>query len=257
MPRAARMRSETNIYHIMLRGINHQTIFEDDNDYYKFITLLSTSKKELGFEIFAYCLMNNHVHLVLRAPLSELEIIFKKVTGPFASFYNYKYERCGHLFQDRYKSEAINSESQLFQTIKYVHFNPVKAGLCGDPADYRFSSYSEYLYFENSSLCDLDLIFGMIDYDEFINLHKAASDYACMDLDTQRFFLNDDQAKRVIEQEFQNTDRSYFNSLNKADRDKCIRRLRELKLTIKQISRLTGIGISVVKKASAQKETPA
>ena len=108
MPRQARKKSSSGIYHIMLRGINQQQIFEDSEDYNKFLQVLKDSKAISEFKIFAYCLMGNHIHLLIQEQKEPIEQIMKRIATRFVYWYNIKYQRVGHLFQDRFKSELEN-----------------------------------------------------------------------------------------------------------------------------------------------------
>jgi len=110
MPRTGRERSKSGIYHIVLRGSNRQTIFEDEEDAIKFLETLQTYKEKSGYKIYAYCLMGNHVHLLLKEEQEELGIIMRRIGASYVYWYNWKYQRCGHLFQDRYKSEVVEDE---------------------------------------------------------------------------------------------------------------------------------------------------
>ncbi len=99
MPRLARQKSETGFYHILLRGVGRQNIFEDDEDKQRFLETLERYKKELNFELHAYCLMGNHVHLLIKDVANQLDQIMKKIAGSYAYYFNRKYERVGHLEQ--------------------------------------------------------------------------------------------------------------------------------------------------------------
>ena len=89
----------------MLRGINRQDIFEDEEDFLHFLTVLKECKAICEFEIYAYCLMTNHIHLLIKSGKEPLALVFKRIGSRFVYWYNLKYRRSGHLFQDRYKSE--------------------------------------------------------------------------------------------------------------------------------------------------------
>lgn len=104
MPRQARKKCESGIYHVMIRGINRQDIFEDDEDTQKFLELLMHYKAVCGYQIYAYCLMENHVHIVMREGEEEIGSVFKRIGAAYVYYYNLKYRRKGHLFQDRFKS---------------------------------------------------------------------------------------------------------------------------------------------------------
>ena len=98
MPRQARKKSKSNIYHIILRGINRQIIFEDSEDYTKFIETLDRYKTVSGYNVFAYCLMSNHIHMLIKAEKEEPDLIMKRIAGSYVYWYNSKYYRNGHLF---------------------------------------------------------------------------------------------------------------------------------------------------------------
>ena len=99
---------------------------------------------ELGFELVAYCLMENHVHLLLRDTKDHLDLVMKKIAGSYAYYFNHKYDIRGHLFQDRYGSEVVEDDAYLMTAIRYIHRNPEKAGIAL-AGEYRWSSYDAYL----------------------------------------------------------------------------------------------------------------
>lgn len=127
MPRKARIESKSGIYHIMLRGINRQQIFEDDEDFEKFLWVLKDVKQLSRFKLYGYCLMGNHIHLLLKPENEPLELIFRRIGSKYVYWYNLKYQRTGHLFQDRFKSEPVENISGFFVVLRYIHQNPVKA----------------------------------------------------------------------------------------------------------------------------------
>jgi putative transposase len=139
--RQARKVSPTGFYHVMMRGNNREMILAKKWQKERFLGLLSQAD---ALEIAAYCLMDNHVHLVVRAELPELSEAVKKINIRYAMGYNRHGDRVGHVFQDRYRSEVILDDSHLLQAVRYVHSNPVKAGLAEGPEAYTWSSYGEY-----------------------------------------------------------------------------------------------------------------
>ncbi len=145
MPRQAREKCESQIYHVMLRGVNRQQIFEDEEDSVCFLDILAECKQISEFELYAYCLMGNHVHLLLKVQNEPLEQIMKRITTRYVYWFNAKYERSGHLFQDRFRSEPVENEQYLLTVLRYIHQNPVKSGICHAVADYEYSSYREYV----------------------------------------------------------------------------------------------------------------
>ena len=101
MARTARATGDSGIYHVMLRGINRQRIFEDDEDRDRFLEILKKSKEKDGFDLIAWCLMPNHVHLMIHENEVKLGTIFRRIGASYVYWFNGKYERTGHLFQDR------------------------------------------------------------------------------------------------------------------------------------------------------------
>ena len=129
MPRQARKKSESRIYHVMLRGINQQQIFEEAEDCDKFLDVMRDCKEICQYDVYAYCIMGNHIHLLIKEGTETLEQVFKRICGRFVYWYNIKYRRVGHLFQDRFKSEPVDSNEYLLTVVRYIHQNPIKAGL--------------------------------------------------------------------------------------------------------------------------------
>lgn len=152
MPRKPREISPSDVYHVMLRGVNKQRIFEQPEDYRKFVEILKTcmysdSKCQVLtqpiFRIYAYCLMDNHVHLLIDTLGGDLGEIIKRIAGRYAQWFNWRYKRIGHLFQDRYKSTTCFKDDYFYTLLDYIHNNPVKAGFCSKPSEYTYSSFNE------------------------------------------------------------------------------------------------------------------
>ena len=129
MPREARTKSRTNIYHVMLRGINQQVIFEEDDDRRFFLHTVKKAKEASGFKLYAFCLMTNHVHLLLEEGAEPLEIVFKRIGSGYVKWFNQKYQRVGHLFQDRFRTENVETEKQFMTVLRYILQTPMKAGM--------------------------------------------------------------------------------------------------------------------------------
>ena len=169
MPRAAREKSESGYYHVILRGIGKQILFEDDEDNERFLSTVQRYRMELGFELVAYCLMENHVHLLLRDTKDQLNLIMKKIAGSYAYYFNHKNDRSGHLFQDRFGSEAVEDDDYLLTVIRYIHRNPEKAGIA-KAGEYRWSSYDAYQRprVEVDNAWALKLIGGSEQFEQFM-----------------------------------------------------------------------------------------
>ncbi len=247
MPRLPRQKSDSGIYHIMLRGINQQVIFEDDEDYFKFVETLENYKAVSGYKVFAYCLMSNHIHILIKVEKEDLDLIMKRIAGSYVYWYNWKYYRKGHLFQDRFKSEPIEDDSYFLTVIRYIHQNPVKAGIVKSIDDYLFSSYNDYVD-EDSEIVDFDFALSMMKRDEFIAFNIEKNDDICLDIDPKEFRINDSDARKIIKKVSKCNNATEFQELSQEQRDKFIKKLRQKGLSIRQISRLTGISKGVVEK---------
>ena len=244
MPRQARRNSESGIYHIMLRGINQQQIFEDEEDGFRFLETLSKYKEQCGYEIYAYCLMGNHVHILLKEGKENLTLVLKRIAGSYVYWYNWKYRRCGHLFQDRFKSEPVEDDAYFLTVIRYIHQNPIKAGICKNIDGYKFSSYNEYI--NKPNLVNVNFCLGIIDKEQFIEFNNEFNDDICLDIRDNDFRLTDDEALKIIWKICKCKSVSDFQKLDKIKRNYYIEKLYKHGLSIRQISRLTGLSRKIV-----------
>ncbi len=137
MPRRAR-RSETDIYHVMLRGINKQPIFENDDDKSRYIDIIREYNKSKKFQVYGCCLMDNHVHLLIHEGEDVISTVIKRICSSYVYWYNKKYERVGHLYQERFKSECVEDNNYFINVLRYIHQNPVKAGIVSASRDSPF-----------------------------------------------------------------------------------------------------------------------
>ncbi len=144
MPRQARDKGEFSIYHVIQRGNEKKSIFLSDEDRSRFIEILVNMKKKYNFLLYAYCLMDNHVHLIIDDNGNDISKIVTSINISYAQYFNRIYSRCGHLFQDRFKSEMVNNDAYLFELSRYIHNNPVKAGIVKKPQEYLWSSFNIY-----------------------------------------------------------------------------------------------------------------
>lgn len=247
MPRKARKLSSTGIYHTMLRGINQQNIFEDSSDYGVFLQTLQECREYCNVEIYAYCLMSNHVHILLKTLDNDLETFFKKLAGKYVYWYNVKYQRVGHLFQDRFKSEPVENESYFLTVLRYIHQNPVKAGLCKRVEQYPYSSYPEYVL--SGDCVDTGFALGMMGLDEFIRYTNAPNDDSCMDLaDSPRRAVTDDQARDLIKRIAHCNTLTEFQGMDDRWKEVNVKKIYAKGVSIRQLSRLTGVPKGLVER---------
>ena len=248
MPRIARKKSKTGIYHVMVRGINRQDIFQDEEDKGVYLDRLIRYKKECGFEIYAYCLMNNHVHLVIKEGKDPMPVVMKKIGASYVYWYNLKYDRIGHLFQDRYKSETIENDEYLLVVIRYVHQNPVKVGL--NMSDW--TSYNDYL--RNGGATDVQSIMDILSSDRekakilFVEYINAKNEDKCLEIEERRR-LTDGEAKLMIKNAGKISNCQELQKIERLQRDIIIKHLKDKGISIRQLERLTGLNRGVILKA--------
>jgi len=145
MGRPVRIEYVGALYHISSRGNERKKIFLDVEDRIRFLNLLIEYHDRYGILIHSYVLMDNHYHLILETPMGNLLKVMHGINGGYTGYFNRKYKRVGHLFQGRYRAILVEKESYLLPLSRYVHLNPVRAGLVRRPEGYRWSSYRGYI----------------------------------------------------------------------------------------------------------------
>jgi REP element-mobilizing transposase RayT len=143
MARPLRIEFPGAVYHVIARGLEKRNIFAGDEDKAALRTLFSKLFTRYNFIFYAYCIMDNHYHLLLETPDGNLSRGMQSLNGTYAQVFNEKYERCGHLFQGRYKAYLVEKESYLLTVSRYIVLNPVRAMITNHPSSYAWSSYSE------------------------------------------------------------------------------------------------------------------
>ena len=150
-------------YHVMNRGRRFEDIFSDKEDYSRFIDLLIEITEIWNANIAAYCLMSNHYHVLLQTPDGNISRCMRHLNGLYTQQYNRIHGFDGQLFRGRYKSILVSNDSNLLQLVRYIHKNPVKAGMVKEMPDYEWSSYKGYLsYSKKWEWLHKDYIFSMI-----------------------------------------------------------------------------------------------
>ncbi|ABR49938.1 protein of unknown function DUF1568 [Alkaliphilus metalliredigens QYMF] len=247
MPRNAREKSQTGIYHVMMRGIDKRNIFIAEDDYDKFLHYIERAKGKSDISLVAYCFMTNHVHLLIKEGKEEIGNTIRRISVGYAQYHNRKHGRTGHLFQNRYQSEAVNDDNYLLVVLRYIHQNPVKAGIIKTICDYKWSSYADYLNLHRSTIVDRDIAMGyFIDTDEFIKFHSQQNTDYCLDYEERKRYT-DDELKECIKSivEMEN-----LHLIENQTRDIILKRIKqETGASIRQLERVLGIGRSIIQKA--------
>lgn len=257
MARRAREKSESGIYHVILRGTNRQEIFHDDKDCRRFLETLAKYKKLTGIKIYGWCLMGNHIHLLFGEGNEEISVSMKRVGVSYVSYYNWKYDTVGHLFQDRFRSEMVNGDMYLMAIIRYIHQNPVKAGLVRKPVDWQWSSCIGYYGGEiyPADLLDSELILSMFSGEgvhamtEFRKFNEVANVDSYLDNEATRK-LTDDQARAEITKIISISEMTQIKNFPRLQRDEILAKIKDIEgLTQRQAARILGVSTTMICKA--------
>lgn len=253
MSRPLRVFSHSKIYHIILKGLDSQTIFFDDQDRKFFLNQVFSTKKEFNYEIFAYCLMSNHVHMVIKCEDEFLSKSIQSLLVRYVSYFNKKYNRTGSLVQNRFNSRNVETEKYFIEVCKYVHRNPEKAGIALTQ-NYKWSSYQEYIrkkkiisssllmhYFDNdiSKFADYTLKtlekIGIEDYIEYEMIPKISDEELAEEL-IKRFNVNNMVGLL-----------NFFKNKDKKELVECLKEIHKIKVVnISQVARVTKITKRIV-----------
>lgn len=172
MPRIARKSLGTSFFHVIVQGINKEYIFYQKEYIEKYLELINKHKENYNIEILAYCIMNNHAHLLIYAEdYMEMGKFMHKINCIYAQYYNNIENRVGVLFRNRYVSEPIYKEEYLLNCINYIHNNPVKANIVSKCSDYKYSSFNEYIKDEGVAKSKiLKEVFGELNWSDIFNI---------------------------------------------------------------------------------------
>lgn len=262
MPRKSRLLSDTGVYHVMMRGINKQIIFECPNDYLKFLQLLyqKCHPQDLNGNpttpccvLYAYCLMPNHIHLLIQEKDEIISETIKCIAISYAQYYNYKYDHSGHLFQDRFRSEPVNNWEYFVTLLRYIHQNPVAANLVGNVRDYKWSSWGDYKNANNRllSLCSTESVLSRLSIQELEELvnEPLPKTQRILDYDNETMFrLNDDKIREFIISDCNVKNIKDIQGYPQILRDNVIKKIKAFGASIRQISRMTGISEWIIRK---------
>ncbi|MEN6324895.1 MAG: transposase [Syntrophomonas sp.] len=256
MPRQARQVSKTGIYHVIVRGINRQEIYHDDDDYERYLMTLHRIGRESQLEIMGYCLMSNHAHLLIKEGEVVVSHAMKRLGASYAYWYNLKYEHSGHVFQDRFKSENVEDDAYLITVIRYIHRNPIKAGIISRAEDYRWSSAKEYygskIEVENTKT---KLILSLFADDTQVakkNMRQhemEENEDQCME-EVERKRMTLERAKKIINEKMRGKPIGNLHKLSTEERNEIIREIKGIEgISLRQVAMITGLTVYQVLKA--------
>ena len=156
MARYPRAEVEGGLYHVIARGNNRQVIFHDEEDFKKFLSILSVQKAKLGFYLYAFCLMSNHFHLLIERQAEPVGRIMLRLLTGYSQYYNRKYRKVGHVFQGRHKAILCQADRYLGELVRYIHLNPLRARMVRKAERYPWSSQKAYLGIDPAGVVDVD-----------------------------------------------------------------------------------------------------
>lgn len=229
MPRLARNLLEgKRLFHVMVQGIKKENIFYEEREKYEYIKLMNKYKEEYELNVLAYCMMNNHAHMLVEVKdINKLTLYMHKLNTSYAIYYNKNKSRVGYVYRDRFKTQVIKDEKHMYNCILYIHNNPVKAGICKQAKDYKFSSYDRFLYKDNEQM----LINIFVNKKEYINVHTIKE---LKDMD----FIEDEEERDI---DIRNTINQYLieNKIHFVDLKLNKDLLKPISLKLKELYKLS------------------
>lgn len=258
MTRQQRIKSKSGYYHIMLRGNERKNIFLDNEDKLRFIETMKQKKFGNRFYLHAFCLMDNHIHLMISEGTEDIAKVIKRIAVSYVFYFNKKYKRVGHLFQDRFRSEIMDEDGYILSLARYIHQNPVKANMAKSPEDYKWSSYNGYLdegYYISKGCLDREVVMGLFSNNQekaqklFIKYMDEDNEDCFLDLMEDEEPMDEDEAKILYEELLIKRGINLGNDFKLKIPDELIREYRELsKLSIRKIAGITKLNKDKVNK---------
>ena len=244
MPRKPRIFSKLGIYHVMLKGNNDAVVFDGSVEVDKFLSLLTELKIKHKINIFAYCFMKNHMHLLLKVKKPrQISKIMKSLEQRYTYWYQRRHGRSGNIFKGRFTSKEIENMTYFKNVFRYIHLNPVKAGICSDPIDYVDSSYRWY-FGDDAGLIDRDFVFEQVNQVLFAEFHSDnRGEDAATELglflkysDRRPSSMTDEDAEHEMRRLSKCRDHADFHRLPRLEKWKFIKLFRQKHITFRQIA---------------------
>lgn len=254
-----RKRSDSDLYHVMQRGNSRQLLFEDDADRLKYVELANSAIAKTGVGVVAWCLMDNHTHLLMRGRLEDLSKCMERLGGCYSRYFGKRHDRVGYLYQGRFKSKPVLSEAQLLTLIRYIHRNPVEEGL-SDTCAYPWSSYVDLAGMRKEPLVSIvgDAL-ALFESKQSFQLFNEAPEGRRETPRHRKELLSSFAAKppRSTEPDVRQSlseilARRGYEALPHSDRfarNDILRELKNLGYTVRQIERACGIGRNIIQRA--------
>lgn len=250
MTRQRRKISNSKVYHVIVKGIDDQDIFYDDQDRRYFLKQILNLKKEINYDVYSYCLMTNHIHMVIKSEAKVLSKIMQSLMIRYVYYFNSRYERSGTLVQNRFKSKCVENQKYFLEVCRYIHRNPEKAGMA-KTQNYKWSSYQEYLgeekiinkkvllHYFNNDISEFVKYTTNLDLEDIENLYE----YAEYEI---RSRLLDEEVVQIIMKKFKICDASdvviFFKNMSKEELEKYLGAIKDIKgINKSQVARILRI----------------
>lgn len=247
MPRKPRKESSTKIYHIIVRGNNRQFLFLNDEDKYFFTNRIFKYSEQLNISIYSYCLMENHVHILLGNAQKEILSLFvQKLANSYVFYFNRKYECSGHLFQGRFKSEPVETNEYFKTALRYILQNPEKAHISSF-VNYKWNSYYQLVNRKIVPKIDRTFVYEIFDGLSPLKRFLAVKEkYQCLEYESR--ILPSDERVRNILMKLLNIDNLFIlKSLPKQQFIEAMRLIRSSNFSYSQLARVTGLSVKLIK----------
>lgn len=236
MPRKPRSQSGSGVHHTYIRGVNRQCIFDADEDFDRFLRHARNAAQHSRVTILAYCLMSNHAHMIVEQGHEPLGIFFQRLGATYANWFNRKYDRVGHLWQDRFGSRPVEDSNDLINVIRYVHANPVAEGLCTSSAQYPWSSARG-----DSQVAHTPRTMELTGVAEWSELATAPILAPPLPGESPRRTLSDQSVRDLITAITGTANMSAFQRLDQSTQNTAITRARAAGASTRQLARITGL----------------
>jgi len=258
VPRKARVKSKTGIYHLIWRGVNRQEIFHEEEDWKMFLDILKKYKSKFQLTVYAWCLMGNHVHLLMKEGDENISVTMKRIGISYVRYYNWKYRTTGHLFQDRFRSENVESPLYFRTVVRYIHQNPVKAKMVTRPDEWKWSSCHGYYGHETypQGLLNSHFLLNLFSPDfkvakeQFKEFNERQNGDQCLEEKVIYRRSTDEEARLNIKEILDKVEIPEVKGLPQEQRNEILRKVKRIDgLSMRQIARIFGIPLTLVFKA--------
>ena len=266
MPRQARVQTSTNVYHAILRGVNKQQIFEDEDDYRRFIDILRaqtvpeedpvTGEAKPHCRIYACCLMGNHVHLLMQEVSETVGETMKRIASSYVCYYNHRYGRIGHIFQERFKSQSVFDWEYFVTLLRNIHQNPTKGHIVEDVDDYPWSCWQEYTDKADAPFCSTGTVLKRMPFLDLFYLPLSEGqekDFIVIDVHHGRPIYTDKEVWQLLETLSDTTNATQFQALPRPQQKYYLHAAHEAGVGPRALARLTGVSYSIVQRATSGK----